>query len=116
MKTQIIVKLQIEGIHNWLNCPLEDVHFLRFDHRHIFHIKAIKTVSHDDRDVEIILLKRSIQEWIKGLFSFCLPSGSTVCNFGQMSCEMIARQVLLAFDLDECEVLEDDENGARVVK
>ena len=54
MKKQIVVKLQVEGLHQWQDCPIEDVSFLRDRHRHIFHIEVRKKVSHNDRDIEII--------------------------------------------------------------
>ena len=106
MKTQIIVTLQIEGIHKWQNCPLEEVSFLRNEHRHIFHIEARKEVTHNDRDIEIILLKRKMQEYY----------GTLPFNFGNQSCEMIAEDLMNAFDLCYCKVMEDNENGALITK
>jgi hypothetical protein len=110
-KIQIIVTLSIEGVHHWSNCPFQDVAFLKNKHRHLFHIRAIKQVSHSNRDVEIIMLKRSIETYIQNKYR----NGYHCCNFGDMSCEMIADELLNEFTLNECEVLEDGENGARVV-
>lgn len=102
----VIVKLQFEGYHQWSDCPIEDVSFLRNLHRHIFHVTATKEVTHNDRDVEIIMLKRNILSYLSG----------QPINFGNNSCEDIAEILINKFDLISCEVLEDGENGAILVK
>lgn len=108
MKYQIIVQLTVEGIHCWPECPYDDVAFLRSPHRHIFHIRCKRVVKHNDRDVEIIRFKREIQEYLQKRF----VNEFNVCDFGSMSCEQIASLLVETFDLLECEVLEDGENGA----
>lgn len=107
MKTYVIATLQVEGTHRWFKCPFDDVSFLRFTHRHIFHIRVEKEVSHLDRETEIILLKRGIQKYIDAVYG-------TPARFQNMSCEMIADDLLHKFGLSSCEVLEDGENGGRV--
>lgn len=107
MKIEIVVSLQIEGLHNWPECPIPEVEFLKDLHRHVFHIRAKKLVSHNDRDVEIIMLKRDILQY----FAAC---HGTPCNFGRMSCEDIAEQLMITFSLSSCRVLEDNENGAEL--
>lgn len=122
MKTNVIVNLQVEGIHQWTDIrerykdypELANVHFLEHPHRHMFHIEAKKRVSHDDRDIEIILLKRGIQEYISINYGTAMLKGE-VHNFNDMSCEMIAADLVEAFGLNYCKVLEDGENGAEVV-
>jgi len=114
MKTRVIVKFTFEGIHHWIEAPepdpkepiLTDVRFLRTPHRHIFHVVAKKSVSHDDRDIEIIMLKRKMERHYS---AHKIPF-----DLGQMSCEMIAKQFLRVYKLDYCSVLEDGENGAEV--
>jgi len=56
LKKSVVVTLQVEGVHYWEDCPIPEVAFLKNLHRHIFHIKAMKTVQHNDRDIEIIML------------------------------------------------------------
>lgn len=111
-KTYIIVQLQVEGIHQFKTVDehFEGVSFLKHPHRHIFHIKASKQVYHDDRDVEFILFKRSIHTLLKN--SFADKDG--VCQFGNLSCEQIARIIFEEFDCNFVEVWEDNENGARI--
>lgn len=113
--TKVVVSLQVEGVHCWADCPIEDVLFLRDPHRHMFHIKATKVVSHDDRDVEIIMLKRAMKHNLLVLYSDKTKAALSIEEplfFGTMSCEMIARHLLEKFELSSCEVLEDGENGA----
>lgn len=115
-QTNIIIKLQVEGFHSWPQAAelLPEVGFLSAKHRHIFHIVAKKKVTHSDRDVEIILFKRKITDFLYFQYGKNDHSLVNVCEFGPMSCEMIAEVLLKKFDLQYCSVLEDNENGAEV--
>jgi len=104
----IVVNLKVEGLHNWPKVDIPEVMFLKYKHRHIFHIKAKMRVSHEDRDQEIIMLKRSIEEFLKSNYG-------QPCEFKNMSCESIAVLLVKVFGLNYCEVLEDGENGAEVI-
>lgn len=106
--TNVVVKLQVEGLHRWQGCNIKEVIYLINEHRHIFHIVCKKEVSHDDRDIEIITLKHQILKYLHNAY------GNEVCTFGSRSCEMIARELLEKFSLNYCSVLEDNENGAEV--
>lgn len=112
MTTSVVITLQVEGVHSWEGCNIPSVHFLAFSHRHIFHIKCKKTVSHDDRDIEIICFKREVTAYLTKKYG----DGQNVCHFANMSCEMIAKELMKEFNLDFCSVLEDGENGAEVTK
>lgn len=112
MKTNIIVKLEVEGVHYWPDCPIEEVSYLRTQHRHMFHILVKKQVSHSDRDIEIIQLKHQLKDHLdRSYYSNTL----NCCQFGRMSCEQIAEELVRKFGLNYCSVLEDNENGAEVV-
>ena len=104
--TEVYCSLQVEGTHCWPECPIPEVDYLRFPHRHMFHIKAYKKVSHSDRDVEFIKLKQEITTYIQNAY----PLG----KFGSMSCEMLAHELIMNFSLSRCDVSEDNENGAIV--
>lgn len=106
MRTFVVVNLQVEGFHNWEGA-FDEVSFLRDTHRHIFHIEAKKQVAHLDRDDEFILLKRRVETFIKDTWG--MP-----CQFGNMSCEMIALDIYREFKLETCYVYEDNENGGGV--
>lgn len=107
---EVFCTLQVEGTHNWPNCPFDEVAYLRDTHRHVFHIKAYKLVTHSDRDVEFIMLKHKIQDYLIDTY-YTEPN---LCVFGAKSCEMIAEELINRFDLSRCEVSEDGENGAIV--
>ena len=103
--TSIIVKLTYEGVHNWEDCNLEEVMYLKHPHRHTFYITCKKEVNHDDRDIEIIMFKAEILNYLESVYGG---------HFGGMSCEMIAKDLLEEFNLHYCQVLEDNENGAEI--
>ena len=66
MQTNIIVKLQVEGTHNWPTAGDFEptMKYLEYQHRHMFHIDARREVFHDDRDVEFIVFKRKIKDYL----------------------------------------------------
>jgi hypothetical protein len=113
-KTNIVVSLQIEGVHHWPECPIDEVNFLKYPHRHVFHIKCKKEVQHNDRDIEIIQLKRRIQFHLSNAFGSGYKNANG-CDFGRMSCEDIADLLVESFQLNYCSVLEDNENGAEII-
>lgn len=106
----VISSLQVAGIHHWPDCPLYDVSYLRDLHRHVFHIKVEKLVDYS-REVEIIMLKQDVEKYLMNHYG---NEDKTICNFGSMSCENIAEELMGRFNLISCEVLEDGENGARI--
>lgn len=120
MTTNIIVNLQVEALHNWPDAKdiFPEVGFLSYPHRHIFHIQCKKKVNHDDRDIEIIMFKRNILEYLVEKYkdSYVESYHYHTLNFGSKSCEMLAKELLFKFDLEYCSVLEDNENGAEVIK
>lgn len=114
MNTNIVVKLQYEALHNWPGVAemLPDqpwIHMLKDKHRHLFCITLEKAVTHSDRDVEIILFKQEVLRKLEATFG--RPG-----DLGSMSCEMLAEYLLKEFDCTSVEVLEDNENGAKVYK
>jgi len=114
MKTYVIVRLQVDGEHNFPAAKelFPEVAFLSDPHRHIFHIEAKVEVFHDDRDKEFICLKRDIQDFFRQMYYN--PEKRTHV-FGPMSCEMIATKVLNQFGCKSVQVWEDLENGAEVI-
>jgi len=112
--TTVIINLQYEAFHNWENVKNvmpndKSVHFLCDRHRHIFHITLEKEVTHSDRDVEIILFKRQVLNFLESTYG--KPG-----ELKSMSCEMLAEVLLKQFDCLAVKVLEDGENGAGVYK
>jgi len=111
ISTEVYCTLQVEGQHCWPECPFVEVEYLRDLHRHLFHIKAIKKVTHDDRDVEFIMLKHKIENYF---YENYFNEDIQMMSFGSMSCEMIAKELITKFNLLRCDVSEDGENGAIV--
>lgn len=106
----IKVNIRQEGIHRWKNCPFDEVAFLREYHRHEFHFEIELEVTHDDREVEIIMCKRKLQLFIADMLE--KPTDS--------SCEMMAQEIGVYFETYypsrkyKITVLEDGENGGGV--
>lgn len=115
-KTNIVVTLQVEALHNWPEAKqvIPEMAFLSDLHRHLFFITAKKRVdNNDNRDVEIIQFKRELQDYFKRNYFVAFLQ---ICNLGPRSCETIAKDLMEAYDLEYCQVLEDNENGAEIWK
>ena len=110
MTTLVFCKTTFEGIHCWDTIPLsEPAQYLKFPHRHIFHVQVGVEVDHNDRDVEIITLKHAVDEYIAHLFP---DKCWGVPDMGHCSCEMLAEQLKEEFGAVYVIVSEDNENGA----
>jgi hypothetical protein len=107
--TEVYCTLQVEATHNWPGCPFEEVDYLRVPHRHVFHVKAFKPVHHDDRDIEFIMLKHEIQNYLREKY---YDDTKKLHVFGSKSCEMLGAELIQVFDLSKVDVSEDNENGA----
>ena len=114
---QIWVTFKKEGIHKYpaaLTDPKlatggwDDVSFLGYPHRHIFHFKVGIDVFHDDRDIEFIQFKR----WLERLYD----DGTLELDY--RSCEMISDALAERINEKypgrkiEIEISEDGENGS----
>lgn len=115
MRTNIVVTFQIEALHQWKNAKdvVPQVGFLSDLHHHLFHIKAEKATAHDDneRPIEIIMFKRLMEQYLKDKY---FSVEDNCCNLGNMSCELLAKELVEKFNLASCEVLEDGRWGAVV--
>ena len=107
----IWVTFQKEGIHCYpaagTEPNLQDVQFLYYPHRHMFHFRVSIAVHHNDRDIEFIQFKR----WCESLYT----NGALELN--HKSCEMIADDLYIQIAQKYpgrsvgIEVSEDGENG-----
>ena len=115
----IWVTFEKEGVHKYPGADTDpklatgdwdDVSFLGYPHRHIFHFKVWIEVFHNDRDIEFIQFKR----WLERLYS------EATLQLDYKSCEMIADD--LAGVIQEkypdrtlkISVSEDNENGCEI--
>ena len=120
----IWVTFQKEGVHcypgadtdpNLATGDWDDVSFLGFPHRHIFHFKVWLEVFHNDRDVEFIQFKR----WMERLYAE-VDSSTPVLYLDYKSCEMIADelaehiQAMYPNRWLKISVAEDNENGCEI--
>lgn len=115
-KTKIGVVVEIEGLHSFPEATKlagEQVSYLEYPHRHKFIITCEKEVHHDNRDIEFIVFQHQIQGYLTENY-WSRTEG--LCNFGSMSCEMIARELLEHYDLLMCKVSEDGGHYAVVEK
>ena len=119
-KKTIWVTFRKEGIHKYpaaLTDPKlatggeDDVSFLGYPHRHIFHFRVTIEVFHDDRDIEFIQFKR----WLEKLYD------QKTLQLDYKSCEMISDDLYIAITKKypsrriEIDVSEDGENGSHAV-
>lgn len=102
----VIACLEAEGFHNYPSAPRE-VEFLRARHRHTFVVRCAFPVSGLDREKEIFMEQWRVQSWLEQTYG-------KPCEFGAMSCEMIALELVKQFGLEWAEVLEDGKGGAKV--
>ena len=111
----IFVKFQKEGIHCYPAAATDpalatgdeyDVSFLANPHRHMFHFHVTVQVFHNDRDIEFIDFKHKIKQYVAKTW---YDPAYGCCNFGAMSCEMIAEDLFNYFGLCRCSVSEDGE-------
>lgn len=103
---EVIIKTKVRGFHKWETAP-DFCAFLRRRHFHYFHIECRARVSHNNREIEFITFEPVIQRYL-------LEKYGDPCEFGNMSCEDIAQELLEKFELQSCEVTEDGNGGAIV--
>jgi hypothetical protein len=103
------------GFHSWPDAPGHR-DYLAQPHRHLFHVRASLSVTHDDRDVEF-------HDLLAVVVRACVTLGTArggARYLGAMSCEHVARRIVEALAvawpgrLIEVDVSEDGEAGATV--
>jgi hypothetical protein len=99
----IFCRTRFEGFHCWPDAP-DEVRFLRDPHRHEFHVRVWHEVNHDNRDIEFILYKRSVDMLIR--------TAKMHEDTMHWSCETWARYIGERMQAATVEVSEDGENGA----
>ena len=140
--TCVYCNFGFEGSHCWPDAiSMKGVEFLALKHRHTFHVKVTVSVSHNDRDIEFILLKRYLQRvvmaWPKDLHNascemigYCIGIATHAFVNGLTHDQLYYNFsfVRTPWDVDyekktpfrsdneiEVEVSEDGENGAKVL-
>lgn len=80
----IKVRTEFEGFHFYPNAGNIDsrIKFLESEHRHIFKVDVLISVTHSDRELEFFLVKWGLEEYLQSK------------NQNYKSCEMIAEDIL----------------------
>lgn len=110
-KRSVFCTFQFEAFHNWPKAP-EEVAFLRAEHRHIFHVKAEVEVTHNDRDIEFILLKRHMEASVPKML-VALPSRRSCEDMAEWFIGDLFKNFAVSGGI-KVTVSEDGENGATV--
>lgn len=110
MQSEIGIVLKVIGFHHYPNAP-ESVKFLRDSHRHTFTIECVFGVSDLNRELEFFIMRDKIEKHLDLIYPQHIIGGY---DFGAMSCEMIAAELVQAFGLIWCKVDEDGENWGKV--
>jgi len=84
IQTYIKIRTEFEGFHKYPNAGSIDprIKFLEDEHRHIFKVEVMISVTHLDRELEFFLVKWALQDFIKA------------GDQNHRSCEMIATDIL----------------------
>jgi hypothetical protein len=84
IQTYIKVRTEFEGFHKYPNAGSIDprIKFLEDEHRHMFKVEVMISVTHLDRELEFFLVKWALQDFIKA------------GDQNHRSCEMIATDIL----------------------
>lgn len=112
VRKTIGIKTSVEGFHAFAKAEEmfgEEVAFLAVRHRHNFGVEMEIVVTHNDREQEFILVQRRVQRYLYDKYGF--PA-----EFGNLSCESIAEELMEKFNAIMVRVDEDSENYSRIVK
>jgi NTP pyrophosphatase (non-canonical NTP hydrolase) len=110
----IVINTQFEGFHSYPQAP-EEVGFLRLNHRHMFHVEVQIEVFHDDRELEIIMVKRALTEFLIDNKRLGTGSCEMVCKSVQQWIKNgypVPHPVNVSERSVHVKVMEDGENGA----
>lgn len=114
IQTNIIINFQFEALHCWPSCPeTHTEYYLRYPHRHIFHIEMKVPVTHTDRDIEFIQFKRNVLGFLQKEYK---KEKDKIYDIGSYSCEMLCGLLMERFGCIYVKVMEDNENGAEMFK
>lgn len=105
-RREIIVNTRFTAFHRWKDAPSKYA-YLQSLHRHEFHVKLWKRVSHSDREIEFIDLKNQITDYVNTMAA----NSKQVLEW---SCEQWALDLFIKFDAIRVEVYEDGENGGAI--
>ena len=106
MRTLIVIKTQFSAVHDWPDCNIPAVEFLKNAHRHLFYVVMKFKVSTNERELEFLTVKAEVDRWI-------YTNYKDMYLFGK-SCETLAQELMEEFGASFVSVFEDNENGAEI--
>lgn len=113
IKEYIYITTQVEFIHRYPDAP-DEVFYLRSLHRHVAHIKIKIQVFDNDREIEFIMLKHSIDEFININAKIKDATSSISCEqFSELLLDYVINNYGSHREI-EIIVSEDDENGSEL--
>lgn len=112
MRRYVLCAVAVEGFHCWPGAPAGGLEYLRSRHRHIFMIRLKLQVGGNDREIEINRRQNEVSRYLLARYG----NEDGACDFGGMSCEHIAEELLERFAAAACTVLEDGFGGAELVR
>lgn len=89
--TTVSIQESIYIKHNWSDCPIKDVSFLRDKHIHKMFITVEVIVQHLDRQVEFFVLRSDLLHAIDALYPIDVKM--QIYDLGQRSMEMVAKDL-----------------------
>jgi 6-pyruvoyl-tetrahydropterin synthase len=111
----VVVKTEFQATHNWPTCNIEEVEFLKNEHRHRIFV-TVKVETTGDREVEFFVLKGVVDQLIDDAYGF-----DKLKRMGSSSMETISHRLLselrqLGYNAVEVSAFEDDEVGSVVME
>lgn len=108
MKRYVITHNAIEGFHMYPEAP-DFCKYLGNTHRHIFVVICEFEVQHNNRQTEINQRQLEIASYFSEKYG--MP-----CQFGALSCEDIAEDIITNLGATSVKVLEDGYGGAYITR
>lgn len=105
----------VAGLHHWPDAPARRA-YLSHPHRHLFAVKVLANVDHDERAVEFHDLAEDAEARFR-LMGRRYHAETSLLDFGARSCEAMARHIggaltVQGYDIVSVSVSEDGENAA----
>ena len=104
--TLVFIRTTFEALHKW-DAADGVIDYLKYPHRHLFHVQMEWEVTHEDRQIEFISMKQNVDRWIARLGES--EHEPLLINW---SCETYASKLGKVWGCTRVMVSEDGENGA----
>lgn len=114
-ETWVFIKTEFYGIHQWKECEIQEVSFLKFPHRHKVFVEVHINVTKKNREIEFFILQKQVNDIITKLYG-----SEQIKNLQNKSMETIASEIkkLLQRKYLQNKMIilcsEDNENGAYI--